>query len=130
MDTKQGQEFTGVRVKMAIQFEVPKTEKKAVAIDFDGVIVQNAFPGIGSKIPGVVEFIRRNRKKYVWILWTCRTGERLKEALEFLKGEGITFDYVNENTKDNIARFGTDSRKIYADYYIDDKNSTLEKLHR
>lgn len=34
----------------------------------------------------------------------------------------LVFDYVNENTAENIANYGgTDTRKIFAHEYIDDK---------
>lgn len=113
-----------------IQFEVPKTHKKVIAIDFDGTIVENAFPNIGEPIKDVVAFIKRHRHKYTWILWTCRTGEYLQNAVEFLNNIGITMDYVNSNTKEYTERYGDGSRKIYADYYIDDKNISISELKR
>lgn len=111
-----------------MQFEVPKIVKKTIAIDFDGTIVENAYPGIGRPIPEVVSFIKRHRRKYVWILWTCRTGSKLEDAVEYLRSIGITMDYVNENTKEHADRFGEDSRKVYADYYIDDRNACLGSI--
>ena len=42
--------------------------------------------------------------------------------MEWCKGQGLVFDYVNENTAENIANYGgTDTRKIFAHEYIDDK---------
>ena len=35
--------------------------------------------------------------------------------------QGLIFDAVNENLPDMIEKFGGDSRKIFADVYIDDK---------
>lgn len=112
-----------------IQFEVPKTTKKIIAIDFDGTIVNNHYPIIENPNYEIIDFIRRNRKRYTWILWTCRTGQRLTEAVEYMQLEhGIRFDYVNENAKDNLLKWGSDTRKIYADYYLDDHNSNIDRL--
>ena len=42
--------------------------------------------------------------------------------------QGIVFDAVNEPLPEQIKRWGNDTRKIYADYYIDDKNMTIAKV--
>ncbi len=50
----------------------------------------------------------------------------MTEAVELAKSVGIDFDYVNENTRENLAMYGgRDNRKIYADEYIDDKAISL-----
>ena len=56
------------------------------------------------------------------ILWTCRCGERLTEAVEWCRMFGLEFDAVNENVRDTIERYGTESRKISADVYVDDRS--------
>ena len=55
------------------------------------------------------------------ILWTCRSGEQLEEALFFCMARGLVFDAVNENLPETIEQCGGDSRKIFADLYIDDR---------
>lgn len=42
--------------------------------------------------------------------------------------QGLVFDVVNEPLPEQIKRWGNDTRKIYADYYIDDKNMTIAKV--
>ena len=42
--------------------------------------------------------------------------------------QGLVFDAVNEPLPEQIKRWGNDTRKIYADYYIDDKNMTIAKV--
>lgn len=114
---------------MAIQFTVPKVNKKIIAVDFDGTIIKNRYPLIENPDNDMIDFIKRNRKKYIWILWTCRTGEKLEEAVNYLLVEhGLRFDYINENAKENLLEWGTDTRKIYADYYIDDHNRDIYTL--
>ena len=91
---------------------------KVVAVDFDGTITKdNKFPDvIGVVRDGckeAIEYIRQNNKV---ILWTCRTGEYLDEAVRFLEENGIEVDGVNADV------YKKTDRKIMADIYIDDKN--------
>jgi len=55
------------------------------------------------------------------ILWTCRSHDMLEDVIIFLKKHDILqyFECINENVKD-ILWWNT--RKIYADCYIDDLN--------
>jgi hypothetical protein len=92
-----------------------------LAIDFDGCIVENAFPLIGAERPGAIAALKELQKEHCIILWTCRTGEQLANALAALKDKGFTPDLVNENAKEMIDLFGgSDPRKIYAHLYVDD----------
>ena len=54
-------------------------------------------------------------------MWTCRCGEDLAAAVEWCREQGLEFDYINENVPDNVNRWGNDTRKIFANEYIDDK---------
>lgn len=93
------------------------------AIDFDGTIVEDKYPGIGEIHCIAEKFIRKLKANGdTFILHTCRHGESLVEALEFLRQYGLEPDYINENVPELIAKYG-DCRKIYADVYIDDHNS-------
>lgn len=95
---------------------------KIVAVDFDGTICTDAFPAIGEPVMHVIDAIKREQANgsHV-ILWTCRVGDRLEEAVSFCKAHGITFDSINENAPANVAQYNTDPRKVYADEYWDDK---------
>lgn len=94
-----------------------------LAIDFDGTIVEDRYPQIGELKPGALEYINKLKQDGFWIIiWTCRAGDKLTEALTFLQKEGIRWDLVNQNMPENIEKYGGDTRKIYADYYIDDRN--------
>ena len=101
-----------------------------IAVDFDGTLVHNKYPFIENPNTELIEWIKANRKKHIFILWTCRHGKQLKYATDWLKEQGIVFDYVNQNCRSKVREFG-DTRKIYADVYIDDANLggyDLEKL--
>lgn len=92
------------------------------ACDFDGTLCESIWPGIGSpNLALISHLIRRRERGDKIILWTCRAGGRLQEAVEWCKGYGLEFDAVNENLPETIECFGSDSRKIHADVYIDDK---------
>ena len=54
------------------------------------------------------------------ILWTCRTGQPLQDAVDLCKSYGLEFDAVNENLPEMIKAYGNNSRKVSADKYIDD----------
>lgn len=92
-----------------------------IAVDFDGTLAVTEYPHIICPINEVLSFVRRY-KEYgnTIILNTCRHGKELDEAVEWCKNHGLVFDYVNENVPELIEKYG-DSRKIYADVYIDDR---------
>ena len=92
-----------------------------VAVDYDGTLE------VGGKVnEPLVQMLRNYRQRgAVIILWTCREGKRLRDALQKLSRSGFRPDYVNCNAPQAIARMGHDSRKVYADLYIDDKNMLI-----
>lgn len=94
-----------------------------LAIDFDGTLCVNRYPEIGEPNEEMITALK-TFKSYgdELILWTCRKDERLKEAVEWCKERGLIFDAINENLPRIIEEFGGDTRKVFADYYIDDSN--------
>lgn len=97
------------------------------AFDFDGTLCENRWPEIGPVREKAMKAAKQIKADgNTLILWTCRCGERLSEAIAFCRGHGLEFDYINENPPENIAKYGFDSRKIYADYYVDDKSFIIE----
>lgn len=96
---------------------------RRIAIDFDGTIVHDEYPKIGSIIDGAKDTINMlHNLGIIIIINSCRTGKYEQEAKQFLLDKDIHFDYFNENDPVLIEKFGTDTRKISADLYIDDKN--------
>lgn len=92
------------------------------AVDFDGTLCESAFPGIGSPNMALIgHLIKRRKQGNKIILWTCRVEERLKEAVEWCRSYGLEFDAVNKNLPEMIEQWGGESRKVFADVYIDDK---------
>lgn len=94
-------------------------QSRIIAVDFDSTLCKSAYPEIGEPIPYSIQYVTRAKAAgNILILHTCRNGKYLDDALAWCAARGITFDYVNENTPENIARYG-DTRKIYADLYFD-----------
>lgn len=92
------------------------------AVDFDGTLCESIFPGIGAPNIALINHLKKRRKQgNKLILWTCRVGERLQEAVEWCKSHGLEFDAVNENLPEMIEHWGNETRKVFADVYIDDK---------
>lgn len=91
-----------------------------IAVDFDGTLQRPD----GSPNIALMNRLRANQScGDIVILWTCRHGHRLEEALRFLRGYGWQPNLVNANAPQTIKQLGYDPRKILADIYIDDKNA-------
>lgn len=94
------------------------------AVDFDGLLVKNEFPEIGEirqPMFNAVKLLQKNGWKI--ILWSCRTGDMLKDAVEFCVQHGLVPDAVNENLKEVQEYFGGDTRKVFANMYLDDRSA-------
>lgn len=105
---------------------LPLCDNSVIAIDFDGVICESAWPDIGkARMVAVNEAKRRKAAGAKLILWTCRSGEQLSEAIGFCKALDLRFDAVNENLPEHIEKYGSDCRKVFADEYWDDKAKAI-----
>lgn len=97
---------------------------KIIAVDFDGTLVEDKWPEIGKPNKEMFEFLKYLQKEHniKLILWTSRTDRHLINAIEFCKAQGMEFDAINENLPEVKALTGRDTRKVYADIYLDDKS--------
>ena len=94
--------------------------KLIIAVDFDGTIVEHMYPFIGRERTGALKTLKKLKDDgHRLILWTCRSGIPLADAVNFCTESGVTFDAINDNIKG--INFET-SRKIYYDVLIDDRN--------
>ena len=93
------------------------------AIDFDGTLCVDRYPEIGELREDMIRAVLyAQRAGDRFILWTCRVGERLEEAVNWSAAQGLIFDAVNDNLPDMIALYENNCRKVFADGYIDDRN--------
>lgn len=96
--------------------------RKIIAVDFDGTLFASDYPEILCPINSVIRWcLRMKSEGCCLILWTCREGEALEEAVDACRSVGLEFDYINQNAPEIIEMHGgSDCRKIYADIYLDD----------
>lgn len=106
---------------------------KEIAVDFDGTLCTDAYPAAEHLDTKGLDIVKRFQAAGGRIiLWTCRYGKALEDAVSLCKANGLVFDSVNFNSdlqlqtwkevcQEHQREFGT-SPKVYADLYIDDKN--------
>ena len=98
------------------------TKTFTLAIDFDGTIVEDAYPKIGKPKLFAFETLKKLQQDgHRLILWTYRYGKTFQEAVDFCKENGLEFYAVNCSFP-NENYDTKKSRKINADLFIDDRN--------
>lgn len=98
------------------------TESFTIAVDFDGTVVEDEYPKIGKPKLFAFETLKMLQEKgHRLILWTYRNGRALDDAVLFCKNHGVTFYAINKSfpEEEYDPKY---SRKINADYFIDDRN--------
>ena len=104
---------------------MPSSEKsyQIIAVEFDGTLCIDSYPNIGfPNLPLIFLLKQMKAQDKKIILWTCRCGRYLAEAVNWCENFGLEFDAVNDNVEEIVKKYGSNSRKIYADVYIDDKS--------
>lgn len=102
-----------------------------LAVDFDGTLCEHKYPEIGKPKKTVIEFVKRRAAKGdKIILWTCRNGKELEEAIAWCYKQGIFLSAVNEDIPEiKNSDFGREkSCKIYCNYFIDDRNLSVANM--
>ena len=100
-----------------------------LAIDFDHTIVDTddvtcwEKPVILGFREDAEEVLRKlHNDGHIIIIHTCRSAHNLVKALDWLDDNNVHYDYVNCNAPNVNRPFSHESRKIFADFYIDDRN--------
>lgn len=102
---------------------------KIIAVDFDGTLCVNEWPGIGAPNERMIKYLREQQRQGAkLILWTCRTKEQLVDAIDWCEEHDLHFNAINQNVQESIDLFGEDTRKIFASEYIDDSNTYFLNL--
>ena len=103
-----------------------------LAVDYDGTLFEGSYPKLGDPRKDVIKQVKAFKKVGAEIvLWTCREGKSLQEALSRCSEQKIKFDAVNESSEDQKEYqqkvliesgdvFGI--RKIFANMYVDDRS--------
>lgn len=99
---------------------------RVIAVDFDGTLCKDSYPNIGEPNETLIRYLLDEQKRgSKLILWTCRCGKYLDEAVSWCLKHSLKFDAVNDNIPEATEFFGSNSRKVFAHVYIDDKNSYM-----
>lgn len=94
--------------------------KKTISVDFDGTIVEHAFPEIGDLKPGVKDALTRLSQTYEIVISSCRASalfagahrvDYVQRMKEFLDENQIPYDRIDMGNEG----------KIVAVAYIDDR---------
>ncbi len=94
-----------------------------IAVDFDGTIVEHAYPKIGKPIPFAIDTLKMlQRDQHLLIMWTVREGELLDDAIKYCKDRGVEFYAVNSNLPEEVDNDQYATRKLNAELFIDDRN--------
>lgn len=100
-----------------------------VAVDYDETLAINDNYGetifMNEKLIEALKFMQTKGHKV--ILWTCREGKWLIEAVEKCKQYELFFDAINENYH-QITHDSCCQRKIFADIYIDDRAKSVNEF--
>lgn len=100
---------------------------KIIAIDFGGTLCENIYPDIGRPFMDVIEKAKSEKTAGAkLILWTCREGRQLQEALDWCASLGLYFDAVNDNLPETLEAFGFNPRKVAASEYWDDRSAAYD----
>lgn len=98
------------------------------AVEFDKTLnMAQKYPELGKPNMKLIEMLIRCRAAGdKIILWTCREGQLLDDAVEYCRKYGLEFDAINDNIQENKDRWGNNTRKVFADFYIDDRNRIFD----
>lgn len=90
---------------------------KPVCIDFDGTCVAHEFPKVGRYIGAQPVLLRMVKAGCKLVLFTMRSGDSLKEAVDWFSDNGIKLHGIQHTP----GQYNwTDSPKAYGALYIDD----------
>lgn len=100
--------------------------KVSIAVDFDGTISNEREVGEALTLKeGAKEVLTKwYEEGHKLILWTCRNKEAFSEACMFLIENDMfhLFTAFNDHLRDVLEKYPDASRKVLADYYIDDRH--------
>ena len=107
---------------MNLETVVAKTTTTLLlSVDFDDTIARTDYPTILGEIPFAIESLKQLHAEGHRIqIWTCRHGQALEDAREWLDARQVPYERINENCPLLIDKYG-ETRKMSADCYIDDK---------
>lgn len=103
-----------------------------IAVDYDGTLCEEQWPGIGApNMPLINYLLEKQAAGAELILYTCREGQELEDAIAWAESFGLKFAAVNDNVPRIKEIWGDiDYRKPFANLYIDDHNISEKALRK
>ena len=100
-----------------------------IAVDFDGTIVDDEYPKIGKLRKNAIDVLKKLQEEgHYIILWTCRDGSELEEAVLFLKENGFVPDKINDHSDRMIELYpNSKSKKVYGENSYTHSEAELEE---
>ncbi len=96
---------------------MPQRENLIIGLDFDGTLVEHAYPHIGHDI-GAFEWLPTIADAGgLFILHTMRSDDHLDQAVQYINKRGVDLYGVNRNP---TQKEWTNSPKAYCHVYVDD----------
>ena len=93
---------------------------RVFAVDFDGTLSLGKWPETGEPNEELFSFLIKEKEKGSRIiLYTCRNGEQLSEAVRYCNHYGLKFDEVNRNLQEYIEFYGGDTGDGYLQFLTD-----------
>ena len=97
-----------------------------IAIDFDGTMVAHDYPNVGQDIGAVPVIKKLLAARHSIILFTMRTGDQLKDAVNWCANHDIPLYGINNNPTQ--AKW-SNSPKVFANFYLDDAALGCPLMH-
>lgn len=97
-----------------------------IAIDFDGTMVAHDYPNVGHDIGAVPVIKKLLAARHSIILFTMRTGDQLKDAVNWCKNHDIPLYGINNNPTQ--VKWSS-SPKVFANFYLDDAALGCPLMH-
>jgi len=100
-----------------------------ILIDFDGIIVEDAYPGIGKVKEGIREFLENCFKRGIYVyIWSARCNNNTKHHLDILTPKGATSVEMIRHFMTKEGLYFTDILFMakplsydFATYFLDDR---------
>ena len=106
-----------------------------LAVDYDDTLFEGSWPDLGDPKQDIIDKVKEFKANGAeLVLWTCREGVSLEEAEKRCAEVGLEWDGVNTNAPSQLEYMAERkkegeifaTRKIYADFYVDDKAKNLD----
>ena len=79
-----------------------------IAVDFDGTLCFSKWPDCGEPNQALINYLKKWKADgNKLILWTCRIGDALSNAVEWCRNHGLEFDAVNDNLPEIVEYYGS-----------------------